>query len=389
MKALAIAGVSLRRMLRDRSALFFTILLPFFIILIVGSATKQFATNEVPVALRVGGSGAHTADLVRTLDHTAGLKITRVDDADAMRKALRRGLYAAGIVIPADYDARITAGRPVDVSFLSDQTRPQTAVRAAVAAAVAKEGAIVQAADFAAQQSHQPIDKSFAQARTTARIVPSVGVVTETKGTASKKRFVMTGFEYTAPAQLVLFVFITTLASAGIIIANRQQGITRRMYGTPTNARTIVLGETIARFAQAAFQALFVVIVGMLIFGVNFGNPIAAVVLISMFVLVATSVGLLAGTVFRTPEQAGSIGPPVGIAVGMLAGCMWPRFLMPLPMQRLGQLFPQSWAMDAFIKLIARGGGLRAIAPELAILAAYVIVLFPIATWRLRRSIVA
>jgi ABC-2 type transport system permease protein len=93
--------------------------------------------------------------------------------------------------------------------------------------------------------------------------------------------------------------------------------------------------------------------------------------------------------VFRTPEQAGSIGPIAGIAMGMLAGCMWPRFIMPAPMQRLGQLFPQSWAMDAWIKLIADNAGLGGIVKQLAVLGAFVVVLLPLATWRLRRSIVA
>jgi ABC-2 type transport system permease protein len=94
------------------------------------------------------------------------------------------------------------------------------------------------------------------------------------------------------------------------------------------------------------------------------------------------------GSVFRTPEQAGSIGPIAGIAMGMLAGCMWPRFIMPVPMQRLGQLFPQSWAMDAWIKLIADHAGLGGILPQLAVLGAFAVVLLPLSTWRLRRSIV-
>jgi ABC-2 type transport system permease protein len=74
--------------------------------------------------------------------------------------------------------------------------------------------------------------------------------------------------------------------------------------------------------------------------------------------------------------------------MGMLAGCMWPRFIMPAPMQRLGALFPQTWAMDGFVRLIA-GAHLRGIVPQLAVLALFFAVTFPLATWRLRRSIAA
>jgi ABC-2 type transport system permease protein len=80
---------------------------------------------------------------------------------------------------------------------------------------------------------------------------------------------------------------------------------------------------------------------------------------------------------------------PVGIAMGMLAGCMWPRAITPPLMQHIGQLMPQAWAMDAWIKLIADHAGLRGILPQLAVLGAFVVALLPLATWRLRRSIVA
>jgi ABC-2 type transport system permease protein len=374
-------------MLRDRTSMFFVLLLPFFIILIVGSATKQFNRNEVPVGVAVQGTGPRTTDLVRSIDHTRGLIATRVDDVDKLQKALRRGVYSAGVVIPADYDARLIAGRPVNVTFIADQTRPPAAVRAAVSSAVAKESALVQAARFASAHSRTSFATSLAQAQQTARITPEIGVTTQTTGT-SKRAATLTGFEYIAPGQLVLFAFITAIASAGVMIAKRQQGITRRMFGTPTSARTLVIGELLTRFVQTAFQALFVVVIGALIFGVNFGDPLAAVVLIALFVLVATSIGVLAGTLFRTPEQAGSVGPPLGIAAGMLAGCMWPRFIMPSAMQHLGQLFPQAWAVDGFIRLVDGGAHLRGILPQLAILAGYLVVILPIATWRLRRSLV-
>ena len=81
------------------------------------------------------------------------------------------------------------------------------------------------------------------------------------------------------------------------------------------------------------------------------------------FALVATGVGMLLGAVLRNAEQATSIGPPVGIALGMLGGCMWPLAIVPAPHARLRPPVPQAWAMDAFIALIARNAGLAGIPP--------------------------
>jgi ABC-2 type transport system permease protein len=151
----------------------------------------------------------------------------------------------------------------------------------------------------------------------------------------------------------------------------------------------VLAGEALGRFAIAFFQAIYIVLLGILVFGVKFGNPFAATVLVAVFALVATAFAMLAGAVLKTPEQAGSIGPIAGIAMGMLSGCMWPRAITPASMQRLGDLFPQSWAMDAWIKLIADHAGIAGILPQLAVLGAFAVVLLPLATWRLRRSIIA
>ena len=220
---------------------------------------------------------------------------------------------------------------------------------------------------------------------------PAVDVTSRTVGATSRDRqyLIPTGFEYTAPANLVLFVFITSFVGAAALIESKRLGTSARMLATPTSAGTIVAGETVGRFTIAMLQGLYIVALGVLVFRVNFGNPLAATVLVLLFSLVATAFAMLTGTLLRTPEQAGSIGPITGIAMGMLSGCMWPRFIMPGPMQRLGQLFPQSWAMDAWIKLIAQHASIGGILPQLAVLAAFAAVLLPVASWRLRRSIVA
>jgi ABC-2 type transport system permease protein len=97
---------------------------------------------------------------------------------------------------------------------------------------------------------------------------------------------------------------------------------------------------------------------------------------------------MLSGTLFRTPEQAGAIGPAVGIAFGMLGGCMWPLEIVPPSVRALGHATPHAWAVDAWVEVLSRGGGLSQIAGYLGILALYAVVLLALASLRLRRSLV-
>jgi ABC-2 type transport system permease protein len=147
------------------------------------------------------------------------------------------------------------------------------------------------------------------------------------------------------------------------------------------------VGQAGSRYLTAVFQGAFILVVGALVFGVDWGDLVAAGVLILVFALVATGGALIIGTMARTEEQAGSLGPPIGIALGMLGGCMWPLVIVPPVMRAIGHGTPHAWAMDGFIDLIARDGHLRAIAPDILAMAVFAVVLLTAGTWRLRRSI--
>ena len=381
------AGVTLRRLARDRLALFFVVLLPVVIILVIGITIGEGESDRLPVGVLDQGGGALGAELQADLATSPALEPRGYDDQDALRKAVRRGVVAAGVVVPAGYDQALRAGRDAQVTFVVDQTRSApAAVRTAVAAAVTRQAAIVRAARFAAGTAGVSFDAALARARALSGEQAQVRVEATTIG--GRENALPSGFNYTAPSNLVLFVFITSLAGAAALVEERRLGVTTRMLAAPTTASTILFGETLGRFLVALLQGLIVFTIGWLVFGVDWGDPPAALLLVTVFALVGTGAGMLFGTVLRTAEQATSIGPPVGIALGMLGGCMWPLAIVPAPMRVAGHLFPHAWAMDAFIDLISEDAGLAGIAGKLAVLAGFAAVLLAVATWRLRRALV-
>jgi ABC-2 type transport system permease protein len=79
----------------------------------------------------------------------------------------------------------------------------------------------------------------------------------------------------------------------------------------------------------------------------------------------------------------------VGIAFGMLGGCMWPLEIVPPVMRAIGHVVPHGWAVDSWIELLSRGGGLGDIAGRLAVLAAFALAFGTLAAFRLRRQLTA
>jgi ABC-2 type transport system permease protein len=124
-----------------------------------------------------------------------------------------------------------------------------------------------------------------------------------------------------------------------------------------------------------------------LIFGVNWGDPLAAGLLMISFALVASGAGLLMGALARTPQQSLALGLLVSLGFGALGGTMMPLDLFPETMRRLAHITPHAWGVDGFTELVRHGGGVIDILPPLGVLLGAAVTLMALASWRLRRSI--
>jgi ABC-2 type transport system permease protein len=289
-------------------------------------------------------------------------------------------------VILRGYDAALRRGDRADVDLVADPTEgATTAVRSAVAGVLNREAAVVAAARFATAEVGGPIEANLEAARRLQGSAATVGVELRTIGTEVERT--TSRFAYTAPSNLVLFVFVNSLAAAAALVETRRLGVSRRMLAMPVSGRTILAGEALGRFALALLQAGLILAVGGLLFDVDWGDPPGAIALTLVFVLLSTGAGMLVGALARTGDQASSIGPPIGIAFGMLGGCMWPLEVVGDTVRTIGHAVPHAWAMDAWNDLIFDGEGLAAIAPELAVLLAWTVVVLMVASWRLSRAL--
>ena len=383
--ALALATAELKRVTRDRTFLFFLVVLPVLVILLVGLTNPS--STSIRIAVVPGQPSPLATQLVHDVEASPALTTQRYATRAQGVDALRRGEVEAVVVVPATLDADLRSGATIRIPVLvTGAVQSSQAAVTAVSSNVARHGATVEAARFATAHSSRSLDQNLATTRSLQRETHVVPVRTEVVN--RKSNVLPLGYNYSAPTMLVLFVFINALAGGAAMIQTRRYGIFARALAAPIRPRDIVLGETLCYLTLALGQALLIVLVGAVLFGVSWGNPLAAAVLIGLWALVGTGAGMVSGTLFRTPEQATAIGPAVGIAFGMLGGCMWPLEIVPRSVSLAGHATPHAWAVDAWVTLLSRGGGLADIAGYLTILAGYAVALFAFASFRLRRSLV-
>ncbi len=377
MRALAIAGANLKRFLRERSNIFFVFILPIGIVLLIGA---QFGGD--PPA-RIGAYVADESDPV-AVDVIELLDDPRTFDSEAaLIAAVERGDLSAGVVLPAGLRPGLVSGDPPAISFVArpDGQGPQfrAVVERAVAVASIEPGAVGWAVSQGAEMA--TAEAAVATARSTVR---PIDVTTVTAGSALFPAD-LGRFDIGASSQLVLFMFLTGLTGSAALIQTRQLGVSRRMLASPTRVSTIVLGEALGRFLVVLTQGLYIIAVTAAGFGVDWGDPLGAFALLVVFSAVGAGAAMLAGSLFRNDQQAGSVGVVAGIGLAALGGSMLPLDLFGDTMQVVARLTPHGWANLGFNELVIRNGGIGDIGLELAVLAAMAAGLLLVASWRLRR----
>lgn len=375
MKALAISLMNLKRMLRDRSAIFFVFIFPVALILLIGA---QFGGASVPQLGYVSaGTGPLSAGLLERLQGDVEL-VQYPTEADLVT-AVERNMVNAGIVVPTDYESAIDSSDPIEVVFIAPPSGAP--LRLVVAAAVDDQAAILEAALFAAERLDLPTEQTFAAASSSEQV--GLTVSTESVG-ESLFPATLGRFDLGASSQLILFMFVNGLAGSAALIQSRRLRVSQRMLGTPTSMTSVVIGEAGGRFAVSIFQGIYIVVATLLMFQVNWGDPLGALAVIVLFGLVSAGAATLMGATFRNDQQAGGIGVVLGLGLAALGGCMFPIELFSPAMQRLAHITPHAWALDAIAELVRRDGTVVDILPQLGVLAAFAAVFLGLATWRLR-----
>ena len=384
-KALVIAGTGLRRMSRDPTNIFFLFVFPMVMVLILGLVFG--GGFEVSVGV-VAPDGDPLADeVVESLRDHDEVTLHAYDSEADLRDAVELGHVQGGVVVPADYGARLRAGDDVEVGFLMGSSGLGALLQPIAQEAVGDQSSRVQAARFAAEHGAGDFDAALADVTDLSATLTPIPVRTEEAGDTSDEFEGLGRFDLGASGQLLLFMFVSGLASSAGLIQSRQLGVSRRMLATPTSLGTVLAGETLGRLATVLVQGAYIMTATWLLFDVNWGDPVGAVLLLVAFGLVATGVAMLAGSVFKNDQQAGSVGVFLGLGLAALGGCMVPLEVFSPTMRKVAHVTPHAWANDAFAELVRRDGGLVDILPDLAVLAAMAAAVLALATWRLRKSL--
>ena len=145
---------------------------------------------------------------------------------------------------------------------------------------------------------------------------------------------------------MVFFMFFTGAAAAQSILYEDQEGTLARLFTTPTPHAAILAGKYLAVIVTLGVQAIVLMALAALIFGIGWGNPVNVALLTAGVVVTAAGFGILLMSFLRSTRQA---GPAIGLVVtltGMLGGLMPTGDpSRPPAFEKFTLVLPQGWAM--------------------------------------------
>ncbi|MFK5633397.1 ABC transporter permease [Ornithinimicrobium sp. LYQ103] len=378
----SIAVHELRRFLADRFNLFFVLVLPMILVVVLGLQATSQAPGRVGVldGGEAGGSGAAGGLATVLLEQlgATGLEATAYTDPEELDADVTGGVLDVGVVVRPGEPAQLEMVAP------GGEAPPglDQLVRGAADEALAELGrsrVLVGTGSSAA-------DVAAALERAGAEREPATVDVRSTDPVMQE--FASMGrFDIGAGGQLLLFVFLNTLTAASATIQARRSGALRRVMAAPVTARQVVAGQALGRFVVAAFQGVYIMAASSLIFGVDWGNLAVVSLVVAVFGLVAAGVAMLIGVAMDSEGVASGVAVGAGLVLAALGGCMVPLEFFPDAMRRVAYLTPHAWAYEAIAEVQRRGGGLVEVLPQLGVLAAMAAVVLALGAWALRRSL--
>ena len=189
----------------------------------------------------------------------------------------------------------------------------------------------------------------------------------------------------TSAGQLITWVFIPLFGISALFAYERQQGTLRRLLTTPASKATFLLGTITGQVAMALVQMLLLVGFGILVMKLSWGRePLALFFILLASALAAAAFGTTMGTFIKTEGQASGLSVMFGMVFALMGGCWYPLELFPPAIQNAVKVLPTTWAMQGMLDLVLRGGGLREILPEAAVLLGFAALFFSLGVWRFR-----
>jgi ABC-2 type transport system permease protein len=354
----ALTLANTRSFMRDRAALFWTLAFPLIFILLFGFIFQGGGGSALTLGWVDEDQSAQAAQLRETFTAQEGTELVDATRDEALDQ-MRRGDVDAVIVVPPGYGQAIGAGTaPTTIIVTTDPSRSQLT------------GTVY--------QSVQAVLGVVNLGGRPPLVVPQP----ETLQTEN-----LNFISYFVPSVLGMSIMQIGIFAAVPLVADREKLILKRLAATPLRRWQLVGSNVLMRVVIALVQAVIIVGVGALLFGVQVSSSSGLALFFIVLGSVAfLSLGYVLASFTKTEEAANGLTSVVQFPMMFLSGIFFPIQAMPEFLQTIARLVPLTYLADALRQLMVGGAAFAPLWVCAAVLSGWLVVCFGIAARKFRWS---
>lgn len=344
-----------RSFVRNPLALFFSLLFPIILIGLFGLifSTIGSSTTSLYVVNEDHGSNV-SEEFLTALDNTSVVSVQVVNVSTSDFAAwLGQNDYAAGLVIPAGFANNYSHDLPVNVTVF---VNPQDA---SIAGSVL--GAV------------QGVENGFnlqAACGPPGNCTAVLGLEQEKVGSQ-----VYTYIDYLIPGLIGFSILTSPMFSlVNATSEYRREGIFRQLSLTPLTRAEWLTSRAVWYVLLSFASAGIVIGAGAYLFGAHVALTWQLLPFLVVGPFFFVSLGMLVGSVSKTPEAAGTVGNVITFPMMFLSGTFFTVSSFPSGLQTVAHLLPLYYVIDGMNQVMLFQNYARALTDLVVVLAASVVV---------------
>ncbi len=343
--------VTARGYLRNSAAIFFSLIFPVILIGIFGLIFSSSGSLPTLYVLNADHNSAASRQFLATLNATHAVSVSLVngETPQGFSDYLQSQQYSAGLVIPAGFGTAYAAHDPVQLPLYVNPGDQATS-----GAAEAAVGSAVTAFNLHAANGSLIVSAAMSE----------IGGRTYTY------------VDYLVPG-LIGFSILTSpmFAMTEVTATYRKEGLFRQLSLTPLTRAEWLTSKIMWYTALTLAAAAIMISMGYFLLGARFiiSWEILPFLLLGPFLFV--SLGMLSGSIAKTPETAAIVGNIITFPMMFLAGTFFPVSSFPPFLQTIAHLLPLYYVIDGLSAVMLFGNNVRALV-DLVVVLVIAIVIF-------------
>ena len=185
----------------------------------------------------------------------------------------------------------------------------------------------------------------------------------------------------------IMFLLFATTGSASSLFEERNEGLFLRLFSMPVRHTHILWSKYLFNTLLGIVQTITLFTASSLLFDVAVFSNIVNLFIVSVCcALTCTAFGMLLASVSKTPQQANGLGTLIIISMSAMGGAWFPLSMMPEIMQIFAKFTLVFWGVEAYLGTLWEGAPLVDLLPHLGVLLAMTVCLNAISAWRFKTS---